>query len=158
MRFQTYSIPSSFVCQAKVIYTLQDFWDFPFTFQTHQTKRVVYCALGTPSTPEPRYLILSTLHVLNMGGTSSTTTTEPILRIQRGILPMHTTNSANWKYMVIILWLNYKPLQFSCCMQQHEKVLKHIIYNIIGKEIRIVICIYCAFPCFVFLKVLGFTQ
>ena len=76
--------------------TPPDCLDSPFTFPTQPANRMVYCALRNLTTPEPRYQILSTLHVFNMVDTSSTTTTEPILRFRLGILPTRTTNSAKW--------------------------------------------------------------
>ena len=63
-----------------------DFSAIPFTSPTQQTKRTECCALGTPSTQEPRYLILSTSPVLTTGDTSSTTTTGLVLLILRDIL------------------------------------------------------------------------
>ena len=63
-----------------------DFSAIQFTSPTQQTKRTECCALGTPATPEPRYLILSTSPVLTTGDTSSITTAELIFRILRGTL------------------------------------------------------------------------
>ena len=60
-------------------------WDSLCISLTLLTKRTECCVLGTPTTPEPRYLILSTSRVLTTGDTSSTTTTELILSILRGI-------------------------------------------------------------------------
>ena len=61
-------------------------WASLSTSPTQQTKRTECCVLGTPTTPEPRYLILSTSLVLTTGDTSSTTTSGLILRILWGIL------------------------------------------------------------------------
>ena len=57
-----------------------------FTSPTQQTKKTECCVLGTQTTPEPQYLILSTSPVLTTGDTSSTTTTELTLPILRDIL------------------------------------------------------------------------
>ena len=59
----------------------------------------VLCFRDT-TTPEPRYLILSTSPVLTTGDTSSTTTTGLILRILRGILYTTTMSSVKWKFTV----------------------------------------------------------
>ena len=66
--------------------TPADFSAILFTSPTQQTKRTECCVLGTPATPELRYLILSTSPVLTTGDTSSTTTTELTLPIPRDIL------------------------------------------------------------------------
>ena len=47
----------------------------------------IYCVLGTPSTPEPLYLILSTSHVPTTEDAASTTTTKPTNLILMGIQP-----------------------------------------------------------------------
>ena len=75
-------------------------WDFLSTSPTQQTKWTECCVLGTPTTPEPRYLILSTSPVLTTGDTSSTTTTGLILRILRGILVSPTLTFVKWKCTV----------------------------------------------------------
>ena len=67
---------------------------------TQQTKRTGCCVLGTPATPEPRYLILSTSPVLTTGDTSSTITTGVIPRILRDILGTPTVTSVKWKCTV----------------------------------------------------------
>ena len=87
----------------------------PSTSPTQQTKRTECCVLGTPTTPEPRYLILSTSPVLTTGDTSSTTTTELILRIPRGIQNTPTANFAKWKSMVrIVFCFIYKSVSNLC--------------------------------------------
>ena len=84
----------------KTILSLGSSWDSLSTSPTQQTKMTECCVLGTPSTPEPRYLILSKSPVLTTGDTSSTTTTELILRILRGILMAPTLPSVKWKCTV----------------------------------------------------------
>ena len=86
--------------------TPPDCLDSPFTFPIQPAKRMVYCVLRNLTTPDPRYQILSTLHVFILVDTSSTTTTEPILRFRLGILPTRTTISAKWKCMVKTLCKN----------------------------------------------------
>ena len=78
-----------FFSQVWTILTRVGSWDSPFTYQTQQTKRTEFCVLRTPTTPEPRYLILSTSRVLITGDTSSTTTIELILHSLMGILISH---------------------------------------------------------------------
>ncbi|XP_078327880.1 uncharacterized protein LOC111134172 [Crassostrea virginica] len=68
------------------------------TSPTQQTKRTECCVLGTVTTQEPRYLILSTSPVLTTGDTSSTTTTELILRILRDTIVTPGMSSVKWKY------------------------------------------------------------
>ena len=77
-----------------------DFSAIQFTSPTQQTKRTECCALGTPSTQEPRYLILSTSPVLTTGDTSSTTTTGLTGRILRGIIQTPSISSVKWKCTV----------------------------------------------------------
>ena len=80
--------------------TLGCSWDSLSTSPTQQTKRTECCVLGTPTTPKPRYLILSTSAVLTTRDTSSTTTTGLILRILRGILSTLGLISVKWKCTV----------------------------------------------------------
>ena len=84
----------------KTMFTLRISWDSLSTSPTQQTKRTESCVLGTPTTREPRYLILSTSPVLTTGDTSSTTTTELVLRILRGMMIMPSISSVKWKYTV----------------------------------------------------------
>ena len=83
------------------MFSLGGSWDFLSTYPTQQTKRTECCVLGTPSTPEPRYLTVSTSPVLTAGDTSSTITTELTGRILRGILVLPTMNCVIWKCTVI---------------------------------------------------------
>ena len=100
------------------IVTLFYSWDSLCTSPTQQTKRTECCVLGTPTTPEPRYLILPTSPVLTTGDTSSTTTTGLILRILRGILITPGLNSVKWKCTVRTL----------ICPDRTNEMCKHI-YN-----------------------------
>ena len=63
-----------------------------------------YCVLGTSTTPEPRYLILSTSPVLTTGDTSSTTTTGLTVSILRGIIIPPVLDSVKWRCTVWILY------------------------------------------------------
>ena len=84
----------------KIMFILRISWDFLCTSRKQQTKRTECCVLRTPTTAEPRYLILSTSPVLSTGDTSSTTTTGLILHILRGILMTPLLNSVKWKCTV----------------------------------------------------------
>ena len=97
-----------------------DFSAIPFTSPTQQTKRTECCVLGTPATPELRYLILSTSPVLTTGDTSSTTTTELILRILRDILMSPGIPSVKWKYTVRSMQI------LLLCIKAHVKHRKWI--------------------------------
>ena len=70
------------------------------TSPTQQTKRTECCVLGTTTTLEPQYLILSTSPVLTTGDTSSTTTTGLILPILMSILYTPTMNFVKLKCTV----------------------------------------------------------
>ena len=78
-------------------------WDSLCISLTLLTKRAECCVLGTPTSPEPPYLILSTSPVLTTGDTSFTTTTELILRILRGIPFMLVMIYVKLKFMVRVL-------------------------------------------------------
>ena len=93
-------------------------WDFPCTSPTQQTKRTECCVLGTPSTPEPRYLIPSTSYVLTTGDTSSTTTTELTGRILKGL-----TMPLRWAY--VKLKCTVRTLQgFTLGNERHVRIKK----------------------------------
>ena len=92
------------------MFTLWNSWGSLSTFQTQQTKRTECCVLRTHTTPEPRYLILSTSAVLTTGDTSSTTTAGLILRIRRGILFTPGFHSVKWKCTVKKLIILYRTL------------------------------------------------
>ena len=79
-------------------------WDLPSTSPTQLTKRTVWCVFGTPTTPEPRYLILSISPVSSMGDTSFTITTELILRTPMDIPLPHTMTFVKLKFMVRKHW------------------------------------------------------
>ena len=76
------------------------FLDSLSTFLPLQAKKTECCVSGTPTTPKPPYLILSTSHVLTPGDTSSTTTTELTNRFLMGILRPLTTIFVKLKCMV----------------------------------------------------------
>ncbi|XP_078330393.1 uncharacterized protein LOC144624461 [Crassostrea virginica] len=78
-------------------------WDSLCISLTLLTKRAECCVLGTPTSPEPPYLILSTSPVLTTGDTSSTITTGLILRILRGIPFMLVMIYVKLKFMVRVL-------------------------------------------------------
>ena len=100
--------------------SLSGSWDSLCTSPTQQTKRTECSVLGTPSTPEPRYLILPTSAVFITGDTSFTTTTELILRILKGILVLPTLNYVNWKCTV-----RRTQIQRLCKQQEKTPHVKH---------------------------------
>ena len=92
---------------------LIDFLATQFTSPTQRTKTKGFSVSGLPTTPEPRYLILSTSPVLTMGNTSFTTTTGIIVLL--GIQLMPTMNSTNWKYMVLTIEIDMDKV---CVLKQ----------------------------------------
>ena len=86
-------------------------WATPSSSPTQQINRTECCVLGTPTTPQPPYLTLSTSPVLTTGDTSSTTTTGLTGRILKGILITPIMNSVNWKCLVSHTFL-VKNFQF----------------------------------------------
>ena len=84
----------------KTMQTQSFSWDFPSTSPTQLTKRTVWCVLGTPTTPEPRYRILSISPVSCTGDTSYTITTGLILRSPMDIRLPHKMTFVKLKFMV----------------------------------------------------------
>ena len=82
------------------MFTLDITWDSLCTSPTQQTKRTECCVIGTPCSPEPRYLTLSTSPVLTTGDTLSTTTPELIVRIQVDIQILLAVIFVKWKSTV----------------------------------------------------------
>ena len=76
--------------QINTTFTAGNFLDFPSISPIPRTKRRECYVFGTPPTQDPQYLILSTLHVLTTGDTSSTTITELTLHFLMGILNLLT--------------------------------------------------------------------
>ena len=97
--FLDYSVHITYFLLDKNSYLTPYFLGFS-VYISNTTKRTECCVLGTPTTPEPRYLILSTTPVLTTGDTSFTTTTGLILRILRGILMPPGFSSVKWKCTV----------------------------------------------------------
>ena len=98
--FHMLKVPKNIFVQVPITLLSQIFLDSPSSSQTRQAKRTVCCVLGIPTTLQPQYLILSTSTVLTTVDTSSTTTTELILRILTGIPSMPTVYCVKWKFMV----------------------------------------------------------
>ena len=86
--------------QIRTTFTVDYFLGFPSTYRTQRIKRTGFCVFETTFTQEPQYLILLTSPALTTGDTSSTTTTELILRILRGMMIMPSISSVKWKYTV----------------------------------------------------------
>ena len=99
----------------KRIITQRTSWDSPSIFLTQPTNRVEWYVLGTPSSPEPQYLILSPYSVPTMEDTSSTTTTGLIHPILLGIPHSPIISCVNWKYMV----RKFKIFSFEQMMIKH---------------------------------------
>ena len=82
------------------MFTLDISWDSLCTSPTQQTKRTECCVIGTPCSPEPRYLTLSTSLVLTTEDTLSTTTPELTVRIQVDIQILLAVIFVKWKSTV----------------------------------------------------------
>ena len=75
----------------------KDSLDFLSISLTQHKRKTECCVLWTPTTPMQRYLIPSTSAVNTTGDTSSTTTTELILRFPMTTMNTHTMNSVRLK-------------------------------------------------------------
>ena len=87
--------------QIKTTVIAHPFLVFLSTYLTRPIKRTECCVLGTPITPEPRYLILSTSHVFTTVDTSFITTTELTHRVLLDILSQPTSKFVKWRFTVL---------------------------------------------------------